>query len=78
MTLLVGRININMENGGCAMGGTYGRTKSKPSFKHQFKWHAITILLTVIRFTNVFTCLKKALTKLWRTGGWWVGLNKPK
>jgi GT2 family glycosyltransferase len=30
--------------------------KSNPSFKHQFKWHAITILLTVIRFTNVFMC----------------------
>jgi hypothetical protein len=30
--------------------------KSNPSFKHQFKWHAITILLTVIRFTNVYMC----------------------
>jgi hypothetical protein len=55
-----------MEKWWCAMGGTYGEPKSKPSFKHQFKWHAITILLTVIRFTNVFTCVsKKSLLKLW-------------
>jgi hypothetical protein len=71
MTLLVGRININMENGG-AQWVVRMANKINPSFKHQFKWHAITILLTVIRFTNVFTCLKKSLLpKLWRTGGWW-------
>jgi hypothetical protein len=56
--------------------------KSNPSFKHQFKWHAITILLTVIRFTNVFTCVskKESLTEaVGRTGGWWsLLLNKPK
>jgi GT2 family glycosyltransferase len=59
------------------------RTKNpNPSFKHQFKWHAITILLTVIRFTNVFTCVskKESLTEaVGRTGGWWsLLLNKPK
>jgi hypothetical protein len=59
------------------------RTKNpNPSFKHQFKWHAITILLTVIRFTNVFTCVskKESLTEaVGRTGGWWsLLLNKPR
>jgi GT2 family glycosyltransferase len=45
------------KNGG-AMGGTYGEPKNpNPSFKHQFKWHAITILLTVIgllMYSHVF------------------------
>jgi hypothetical protein len=59
------------------------RTKnSKPSRKHKLKWHAITILLTVIRFTNVITSSskKEALTEaLGRTVGWWsLLINKPK
>lgn len=50
------------------------RTKNpKPTMKHQLKWHAITILLTVIRFSNVLTSTtkKEALTEaLGRTVGW--------
>ncbi len=53
-----------------------------PVFKDYFKWHAITILLTVIRFTNTFTSSnkKEAFTEsLGRTIGWWSLLfNKPK
>lgn len=54
----------------------------KPSFSTQLKWHSITILLTLIRFSNTFTTSKKkeAFTEaLGRTMGWcslWV--NKPK
>jgi GT2 family glycosyltransferase len=61
--------------------GWYVWPKSKPSFKHQFKWHAITILLTVIRFTNVFTCVSKKslLPKLWENRRLVeLLLNKPK
>ncbi|MBU0941622.1 MAG: glycosyltransferase [Bacteroidetes bacterium] len=59
------------------------RTKNpKPSVKHKLKWHAITILLTVIRFTNVITSSsrKEALTEaLGRTIGWWsLWISKPK
>ncbi|MGX7668115.1 glycosyltransferase family 2 protein [Flavobacterium pedocola] len=45
----------------------------KPSFKSKLKWHAITLLLTGIRFTNIFTTNKKkeALTEsLGRFFGW--------
>ena len=53
-----------------------------PVFKDYFKWHAITILLTVIRFTNTFTSSnkKEAFTEsLGRTIGWWsLVFNKPK
>jgi GT2 family glycosyltransferase len=54
----------------------------KPSFNAQLKWHSITILLTLIRFSNTFTTIKKeeAFTEaLGRTFGWWsLWLNKPK
>ena len=54
----------------------------KPTLNAKIKWHSITILLTLIRFTNTFTTNKKkeALTEaLGRTVGWWSLLwNKPK
>ena len=53
-----------------------------PGFKDRFKWNAITILLTIIRFTNVFTesNKKEAFTEaIGRTVGWWsLFLDKPK
>ena len=53
-----------------------------PDFKDYLKWHAITILLTVIRFSNTFTSSnkKEAFTEsLGRQIGWWSLLfNKPK
>lgn len=53
-----------------------------PNFNDRFKWNAITILLTVIRFTNSLTSSKKkeAFTEaLGRTVGWWSLLfDKPK
>lgn len=55
---------------------------SKPNLKERFKWNAITILLTFIRFTNVITDHNKkaAFTEaVGRTLGWWSLLfNKPK
>ncbi|MGO4821818.1 MULTISPECIES: glycosyltransferase family 2 protein [unclassified Flavobacterium] len=59
------------------------RTKNpNPTIQHRLKWHAITILLTVIRFTNVITSSsrKEAFTEaLGRTLGWWsLLINKPK
>jgi GT2 family glycosyltransferase len=52
-----------------------------PSFNAKLKWHSITILLTLIRFTNTFTTSKKkeALTEaMGRTMGWWsLWWNKP-
>tara|TARA_R110002126_G_scaffold159889_4_gene307428 strand:+ start:651 stop:1643 length:993 start_codon:yes stop_codon:yes gene_type:complete len=59
------------------------RTKNpNPTIQHRLKWHAITILLTVIRFTNVITSSsrKEAFTEaLGRTVGWWsLLINKPK
>ncbi len=54
----------------------------KPSFKDKLKWHSITLLLTIIRFTNIVTASKKqeALTEaLGRTVGWWsLIFSKPK
>ena len=54
----------------------------EPSFTAKLKWHSITILLVVIRFTNMFTTIKKkeACTEAFgRTIGWWTLLfNKPK
>ena len=54
----------------------------KPLLNAKLKWHAITILLTVIRFSNTFTTSKRkeAFTEaLGRTIGWWSLLfNKPK
>ncbi len=54
----------------------------KPKAIDFFKWHAITILLTIIRFSNTFTTPKRneAFTEaLGRTVGWWsLIFNKPK
>ncbi len=59
------------------------RTKNpNPKLKDQLKWHSITILLTLIRFSNIFTTTPKkaAFTEtLGRTVGWWSLLfDKPK
>jgi GT2 family glycosyltransferase len=55
---------------------------NKPSFKAQLKWHAITLLLTVIRGTNVITTNKRkeAITETsGRIAGWFsLIFNKPK
>ncbi|MEZ7497256.1 glycosyltransferase [Flavobacterium sp. Arc3] len=52
-----------------------------PKLKDQLKWHAITILLTLIRFSNTFTSdsKKEALTEsIGRTIGWWsLWISKP-
>ncbi|WP_366184771.1 glycosyltransferase [Flavobacterium ovatum] len=52
-----------------------------PKFSDQLKWHSITILLAMIRFSNIFTTHKRkeAFTEaLGRTVGWWsLGFNKP-
>jgi len=56
----------------------------KPALKSKLKWHAITLLLTLIRYTNVLdkSSLKRkeAITEAFgRTVGWWSLLfNKPK
>lgn len=54
----------------------------KPSLQAKIKWHSITILLTLIRFTNTFTTNKKkeAFTEaIGRTMGWWsLWASKPK
>lgn len=54
----------------------------KPSLNAKLKWHAITILLTIIRFSNIFTTTKRKQAfseALGRTFGWWSLLfNKPK
>lgn len=59
------------------------RTKNpKPLFNAKLKWHSITILLTLIRFSNTFTSVKKAeafTEALGRTVGWWsLLIHKPK
>jgi GT2 family glycosyltransferase len=59
------------------------RTKNpKPTFKHQLKWHAITLLLTGIRFSNTLigNSKKEAFTEaVGRTVGWWsLWFNSPK
>lgn len=55
---------------------------SNPNVKDRFKWNAITILLTLIRFTNIITekNKKEAFTEaIGRTIGWWsLSFNKPK
>jgi GT2 family glycosyltransferase len=58
------------------------RTKNpKPSLKAKLKWHSITILLTIIRFSNTFTSSnkKEAFSEAaGRTIGWWsLMLHKP-
>jgi GT2 family glycosyltransferase len=54
----------------------------KPSIKAKIKWNLITILLTIIRFSNTFTTTnrKAAFTEaLGRTIGWWsLVVNKPR
>jgi GT2 family glycosyltransferase len=54
----------------------------KPSFDAKIKWNLITILLTIIRFSNTFTSSKKkqAFTEsIGRTVGWWsLIFSKPK
>jgi GT2 family glycosyltransferase len=59
------------------------RTKNpKPLLEAKLKWHSITILLTIIRYSNTFTTTKRkeAFTEaLGRTVGWWsLIFNKPK
>ena len=53
----------------------------KPLFDAKLKWHSITILLTIIRFSNTFTTTnkKQAFTEaMGRTVGWWSLLwDKP-
>lgn len=53
-----------------------------PSFKAKFKWHSITLLLTLIRFSNTFTSNKKLAAfseAIGRTVGWFsLFFNKPK
>lgn len=54
----------------------------KPLFKDRWKWHAITLLLTFVRFSNTFTSNqpKAAFTEACgRMIGWWsLIFNKPK
>ncbi|MFV8346516.1 glycosyltransferase family 2 protein [Flavobacterium sp. ZB4P13] len=54
----------------------------KPSFNAILKWHSITILLTIIRFSNTFTTSKRvaAFTEaMGRMIGWWsLMIDKPK
>lgn len=54
----------------------------KPVFIDRLKWHSITILLTIIRFSNIFNTKKRisAFTEaLGRTIGWWsLIFSKPK
>lgn len=59
------------------------RTKNpKPLLIDIIKWHSITILLTLIRFSNIFTTMKRkqAFTEaMGRTIGWWsLWVYKPK
>ena len=53
-----------------------------PSLIHRLKWNAITLLLLLIRFLNVFTTKKRkeAITEsIGRTVGWFsIFINKPK
>jgi len=53
-----------------------------PSFKAKFKWHAITLLLMAIRFSNTFTTNKRkeAFTEALGRKMGWLSLfwNKPK
>ena len=53
-----------------------------PSWEAKLKWHSITLLLTLIRFSNTFTTAKRteALTEaMGRSIGWWsLWITKPK
>jgi GT2 family glycosyltransferase len=58
------------------------RTKNpNPKFDAKLKWHSITILLTLIRFSNTFTTSnrKEAFSEaVGRTVGWWsLWFDKP-
>jgi glycosyltransferase involved in cell wall biosynthesis len=58
------------------------RTKNpKPEFKHQLKWHAISMVLMAIRYGNVFNTnsKKEAFSEaIGRTVGWFsLWFNKP-
>jgi GT2 family glycosyltransferase len=54
----------------------------KPSFNARLKWHSITILLTMIRFSNTFTTNKRATAfteAIGRSVGWLsLLIDKPK
>lgn len=54
----------------------------QPSFNAKLKWHSITILLILIRFSNTFTTTKRISSfteSLGRTMGWWsLWFDKPK
>ena len=54
----------------------------KPLWKDQWKWHAITLLLTFIRFSNTFTSNQRKVAFTEACGriiGWWsLIFNKPK
>lgn len=54
----------------------------KPSVEARMKWHSITLLLTLIRLSNVFTSKDKKqafMESLGRTMGWWsLIFYKPK
>jgi len=53
----------------------------KPTFEAKVKWNLISLLLTLIRFSNTFTTNKRASAfteALGRTVGWWsLWWNKP-
>lgn len=54
----------------------------KPVWNDQLKWHSVTILLIIIRFSNIFNTKKRKeafIEALGRTIGWWsLIFNKPK
>lgn len=54
----------------------------KPSLKSKIKWHSITILLTLMRFSNIFNTSKRIIAfteAMGRTIGWWSLIwDKPK
>ncbi|TDD75983.1 glycosyltransferase family 2 protein [Flavobacterium caseinilyticum] len=52
-----------------------------PLLNAKLKWHAITLLLTAVRFSNIFTTKKRKeafLEAIGRSAGWWsLWLNQP-
>ena len=54
----------------------------KPSCNAKLKWHSITLVLTFIRFSNIFTTAKRKQAfseAMGRTVGWWsLWFDKPK
>ena len=67
-----------VRNGWCVWHTKY----PNPSLKARFKWNAIALLLTVIRYLNVITTSQKKevfTEAVGRTVGWWsLIFNKPK